>query len=129
MIGDGAFLEAEGPRQADVVFAQHFEHRGAHHARQIADPAEANREGRKYQVIELVEGGTGVACPDRREPAQSHREQQEAIDGDHEGWQRDGTHRQHADDAVGEGSPIDRGETAERYAEQRRPADAGGDQG
>src|SRR5438874_8265851 len=46
LVGDGSRRDAEGARHADVILAEHLQHRGPHHAREIADPAEADSERR-----------------------------------------------------------------------------------
>src|SRR3546814_20012084 len=47
--GDTPFRKAEGARRADVALAQHFQHRGAHHPGDVADPArsEERRVGKE----------------------------------------------------------------------------------
>ena len=51
---DAEFGKTEGARRANMIFAHDFEHRGPHDARQIADPAEAQREARHDQMQGLI---------------------------------------------------------------------------
>ena len=69
-VDDPPLRQAEGARRADVVLAHHLEHRGAHQARDVADPAEPDGERRQHQMAQLVAEIARLAGADRRQPAQ-----------------------------------------------------------
>ena len=53
---DGRLAEAFGASRADVVGVDDLQHRGAHHAGEIAHPAQSDREGGQDQVARLQRG-------------------------------------------------------------------------
>ncbi len=124
MIDDLALGQAEGPRRADVVLAHDLEHRGAHEAREVADPAETDRERGQHEVIELIAEHAGLARADRREPLERDGEDEQRVERDDERRHRDDADRQRPRQLVEQAVAPDRREAAERNAEHDGPADA-----
>ena len=109
------------------VLAHHLQHRGAHQARDVADPAERrSRTTAAPDAAAWTDDVAGLAGADRRQPAEHHGEDQQRIDRDDEGRHGDDADREDADHGDRSNVPrrIDR-QAAERDAESgaRQPSD------
>src|SRR5258708_21915400 len=125
---DPALGQAEGARSSDMVLAKDLEHRGAHQAGEVADPAEADREGRQDEMGELVAEMAGFAGADRRQPVERDGEDEKRVERDDEGRHRDRCDGENAAHPVEPGATADRRPAAQRDAEHDRPTDAAGGQ-
>ena len=117
--------EALGPRRANEILAQYFEHRRARDARQDRGLHHRERNRRKQQ---RTDAGNDALTPSReatgREPLQLHREQQDEQDGEPEIWNRDAKlcHGHHTDvtDLVVIGGGIDSGGKRQHHRQKHR---------
>jgi hypothetical protein len=126
---DLGLRQAEGPGGADMMLAHHLQHRGAHQAREIADPAQADGEARQDEMPELIAQIARLAGADDRKPVHLDGEDQQSVDGNDEGGDRDGADRDHPRQPVDPGIAADGRIAAQRNAQQGRPAQRGADQG
>ena len=106
-----------------MVFTHNFKHRGPYDARQISHPAKPQSKGRHQKMDGLILPVTLVARTQHRKPAKLYREQQDGIDCDDEGRNRDGRNRYDAGQTVHEGIPTHRRIAAKRNADQHCPAE------
>ena len=97
--------QALGAGGADVVLAQHVDHRRAHHARIPAAAEDAERQRRQDEMRE------GAVAADR-EPAELHREDIEQQQADHELRRRDADEGGDHQRPVGGAAALDRGDDA-----------------
>jgi hypothetical protein len=110
-----------GARGADVILAQHFEHRRAHHARAHCGVPVPDRQRWPDQLRQVLPG----VHPERREyhrrnPLEHRQHDQDHQDAEPERGCREPRDREHAHRIVDPGVLLDRCEDAERNREQRR---------
>ena len=117
--------QAKGAGGADVVLTQHLQHGGAHHARQISDPAKPHGEGRQHKVPGLIPEISRLAGADHRKQAPFHRKQQQHPDGHHKRRHGDGADRDNAGHLVQQAVAAHGGKAAKRNRQDRRPAQRG----
>ena len=92
-VDDGALGQAFGAGGADVVLAELFEHRGAHHAGEDGGERSAHGEGGENEVGERAGAGDGEPSEldgeeqdqDRAEREVGERQAEEADDGEQRG--------------------------------------------
>ena len=118
---DGPLAQALRVRGADEVLAEHVERLRPQDPRVVRDARERQHEGRQRDVLQPVEDVHLILAhrqhPLRREPAQADREQDDEDLAEPERGDGVTGHPEHADDAVGPGTALQRGDDAERDAD------------
>jgi hypothetical protein len=124
--------QAAGAGEADIIGAEHFEHFSAHQPHDQGHLEQAERDRGQDQRLEAGKreqpGGPPadphhVAAPERRQPAQRHREQIDQENADQERRQRDSDQRHRLEDPgenrVAPQRRIDPHQDAEHHGEHR----------
>src|SRR5499433_1185824 len=149
LVDDQALVLALGARGADVVLADHLEHRRARQAAHRRREREAQREGRQGQVMQHVgDGGEEVprlredlarpdhgehavqiAAADQREEIEAKRERDEQQDPEPEHRHGEAQERQDPQRVVDERiAALERRDDTDRDADERGDDRAGHDQ-
>ena len=111
-----------------MILAHDLEHRGAHDAREIADPAEAERECRHDQMQELIAESPRSPAPITGSQPSFDGEEEDGVDRDDEGRNRDRADRDDAGQLVDAGVAPDRRDSSRAECRDDGPAEPGGDQ-
>ena len=111
--------DALGARGADIVLAEHVQHRRARHARDQRDIDEGQRAGRQDDALEeRPEAGRDALEALHRQPAQVDREDLDQDIADHEHRHREAEHRQSHHEAVDPGAVFPGRDHAERHRDE-----------
>ena len=110
---------------ANVVGAQHLDHRGPDQAREVSDPANPNGEGRQDQVVKARQQPALFPSADCRQPSQQGSENQHAVNRDDHRRHGDDADRQRTDRTIEEAVATHRGGAPERNAETGREDERG----
>ena len=98
--------ESTRAREFDVIGAQHFQHLGAHQPQDQRHLEQAQRNRGQYQCLQAADGQkTGrpqtkldsIAAPERGQPSQPHRENQDQENTDQKRRQRNADERNRED--------------------------------
>ena len=111
-----ALGNALGARGADIILAEHVEHRRAGHARDQRDVDERQRAGRQDESLEVgAEAVIDAAIALHRQPAQVDGEDLDQHITDHEHRHREADHRQPHHEAVDPAAVLPRRDDAKRH--------------
>ena len=110
-----------GPRRADVVLAQHLEHRRARHAHANGRIAIADRERWPDELLDVLPRVDPERRVDhRRQPVEHDQEQQDEHDAEPEGRRGEAGDGEDAHGVVDPRVLLERGQHAERDRERDR---------
>src|ERR1044072_479206 len=133
---DGAVGEAAGARELDVIGTHHLEHLGAHQAHEQGELEQAERDRGQDQRLQPGDreevGGPpadlhGLAAPERGQPVQVDREDQDQQDADQEGGERDADQRHRLEQPARPVPGIEAGIDPHRNADEE--SEGGGAEG
>ena len=120
---DGARRHALGARRADVILAEHLEHRRARHPRDIGGHDDGEIDGGEREVAQSLDRIVERPGADHREPAQLDGKDEEQQDRRDEAGKRKAEQRADAGDIVDPGVAAQRRPDAERDADERAEHD------